>query len=38
MIDHLRYQAPIERFDNMTWELAYTEENGNAIDTKDILE
>ncbi|MBP6981709.1 sigma-70 family RNA polymerase sigma factor [Candidatus Gracilibacteria bacterium] len=38
LIDHLRYQAPIERFEDLTWEPSYTEEKQKDIDTKDTLE
>lgn len=37
LIDHLRYQTPIERFDDITWEPSYSDDK-NHIDKKDTLE
>lgn len=36
-MDHLRYQAPIDRFDEMNWEPMYDEKTAHHIDVRDTL-
>ena len=38
LIDHLRYQAPIERFEDLTWEPSYTEEKQKDLIDLEVVD
>lgn len=38
LIDHLRYQSPLERWDDLTWEPSYSEHTDDMIDARETIE